>query len=100
MVRPLWVCRRGSTIMNTAVGTSVHKGKRKGRDTAHRPYDTSWALRVGASLASFEYLRLPLELLFEFRDRRRLLRFGQRWVGADHLDFALDEGALSLGIAA
>ena len=51
-------------------------------------------------LASFEDLRVPLELLFEFRDRRRLLRFGERWVRADHLDLVLDEGALSLGIAA
>jgi hypothetical protein len=79
--------------------TSVNKGKKKGRDMAHLPSDTSWGLRGGASLASFEYLRLPLKLLFEVRDRRRLLRFGQRWVGADHLDLVLDEGALSLGIA-
>ena len=48
----------------------------------------------------FENLRLTPKLLFEFRDRRRLLRFGQRGVAADHLDLVLDEGALSLGIAA
>src|SRR5215208_4163507 len=66
---------------------------------AYRPSDTSRRLRDGPSLASFEYLRPPLELLFEFRDRRRLLPFGQRWVGADHLDLALDEGTFSFGVA-
>lgn len=67
---------------------------------AHLPPDIAWELRGGASLASFEYLRLPHKPLFEFRDRRRLLRFGQCWVGPDHLDLVLDEGALSIGIAA
>src|SRR5215217_1695227 len=66
---------------------------------AYRPSDTSRRLRDGPSLASFEYLRPPLELLFEFRDRRRLLPFGQRCVGAYHLDLALDQVTFSFEVA-
>jgi hypothetical protein len=79
--------------------TLVNNDKRKAGTWSICPLTFLGSCR-GASLASFEYLRLPLKSLFEFRNRRRLLRFGQCWVRPDHLDLVLDEGVLSLRIAA